>query len=243
MGVVGDGGAVRTDDVAKEIVDVAVVTEDDVVAVAERGRLTGVGDDHVATGAAEDHVAADPGGDRVVATELTRRRGVALDQSEDRNLVVVVGAVAVDARDRAVPDRLRTLDPGDATVVAEDDVLASAAIDGVAADAARDDVVTGLGADGVDGAEGLVNALDEVQDRVARAALDVEHPAMVTEDDIGFTVALDGVGAVAAEDPVPSAVTGEDIVATVLRTGGHDLADPPGALDPLRTSGEPTTVD
>ena len=65
------GGSRRR--VASEVVDEAVVAEDDVVAVEAIVGLADVRDDRVAAGAAEDHVAADAGRDHVGAALLAGR--------------------------------------------------------------------------------------------------------------------------------------------------------------------------
>ena len=57
-------------DVVDQVVDEAVVAEDDVVVVGVGGGLAVVGDDRVVAGAAEDLVAADAGRDPVVAAVL-----------------------------------------------------------------------------------------------------------------------------------------------------------------------------
>ena len=120
-----------------------MVTEDNVVAVLRRRAAAagkGVDDVEVAA-AAEDHVAADAGGDRVVAVAelvavlLTVPASIDVDAAQHLDLVVVVGL-----RD---PGRagLPEVHAQDATVVTEDDVLAGAGVDGVAALATEDDVV------------------------------------------------------------------------------------------------------
>ena len=226
MGVVGDHA------VAQEVVDEAVVTEDDVVAVKCVRSLAAVDDDRVAAGATEDHVAPEAGGDRVRASELTDGRDVALDELEDRHLVVVVRVGGRQGRGHGAVEDV-VLHTGDPTVVAEDDVLSVARIDGVALCTTGHDVVAEAGRDGVDATLLLVDALDEVQDRDARGALEVEHPTVVAEDDVGLAVTRDRVVAVASEDPVTATVAGDDVVRAVLGAGVHDLAHATRGLDLL----------
>ena len=91
------GGAMLRDFFG-EVVDQAVVAEDDVVAVERRrAAAAGEGVDGVVAAAAEDHVAADAGGDRVVAVAelvggaVDRAPSIDVDQAKHLHLVVVVG--------------------------------------------------------------------------------------------------------------------------------------------------------
>ena len=166
-------GSLALQDFLGQVVDQAVVAEDDVVAVGCGRRRVGRGiagcrghqaagetvDEVVAT-ATEDHVAADAGGEGVVAVAELIARAVdraGIDrrhQAQHLDLVVVVGLVGQRVADRAVGQRgHHAVDPEDAAMVAEDDVLAAAGVDAVAALAAEDDVVGKLVGDDIGLAE------------------------------------------------------------------------------------------
>ena len=167
--------------VVEQVVDEAVVTEQDVVAIECGAGLSDVGDDRVAAPAAEDHVAAEAGADHVVTAVLTGRREP-LDQLEHGDRIVVASMT-----DRLGIGRLKAgLDAGDPAVVAEHDVLARAGVDQVAPappatmSSALPVVIV------VDATQGDVDALHEVEDRHVGRAGDVLHAPVVAEDHVGL---------------------------------------------------------
>ena len=226
-----------------QVVDEAVVAEDDVAAVQRRrAAAAGKAVDGVVAATADNDVAADAGGEGVVAVAelvghaVERAPVDGRDQAQHLHLVVVVGRVAHRAGARLVDTNV---DAEDAAVVAEDDVLAAAGIDDIAALPADDDVVAAVVGDGVTGAiAGFgVHAFQQIQSgQAGKASLDiavvvgtqVAQVALVAEDDVGSGAAVEQVAAVAAEDAVTPGIAVHGIGRAVAGFGRADVLDEAG---------------
>ena len=209
--------------VVAHVIDVTEVADDDVLAVGQRRGLADVGGDDVIANAAEDDVAAGAGADDVVAAH---RRGDGFDATEPDRMVV--------QRCGHRRHTCRAGRCGDATVVAEDDVVgALTRVDGVVAGAADDDVAAAQRGDGVVAAAQIGRgALDQVDVGGVRIGARRAHwrtfqahvvnPAVVAEDQVVATAQAQDVACKAADDHIVAAAGGDGIDTAVVEHAALD---------------------
>ena len=197
--------------VGRHVIDVTVVAEHDVVAVGHRGGFAGVGGDAVAPEAAEDDVPTDSGGDDVVAA----------DERADRADLAQGDVEVVEwlSQVRRAVDGHRGQD---LAVVADHDVAARARIEHIPRRTAEDDVVAAAAGDNVAAAD-----IDgEARDHVDVVRISVGHHivdgAIVTQRDVVPIAQIDSVGVGAAQDDIVAQADGNHIRPAIVERGRFD---------------------